>query len=78
MGCHNNDTRIYSNISIVCQTSGGCTFGGSGLGSGNQRNRPPPGVEAADLILKPLVNGSCVDDHIQDQVRTLPIVNLVC
>ncbi|XP_043273462.1 RNA 3'-terminal phosphate cyclase-like [Venturia canescens] len=59
-----------SGINIVCQTSSGSVFGGSGLGS-NRRDGPPPGIEAADLIIQPLISGSCVDDHIQDQIILL-------
>lgn len=55
------------NISIVCNTSTGCVFGGSGLGSGRHEG-PPPGDTAANEILKPLLVGACVDEHTQDQV----------
>lgn len=54
-------------ISIVCSTSTGCVFGGSGLGSGRQEALPP-GETAAKEILKPLLTGACVDEHTQDQV----------
>lgn len=57
------------NISIVCNTSTGCVLGGSGLGSG-RREETPPGDIAANEILKPLLVGACVDEHIQDQVST--------
>lgn len=45
-------------------------FGGSGLGS-KQQNPVPPGVEAANQILAPILMDSCVDEHLQDQMIIL-------
>ncbi|XP_012233175.1 RNA 3'-terminal phosphate cyclase [Linepithema humile] len=59
-----------SGINIVCNTSTGCVLGGSGLGSG-RREETPPGDIAANEILKPLLTGACVDEHIQDQMIIL-------
>lgn len=56
----------------MCNTSTGCVLGGSGLGSG-RREETPPGDVAAIEILKPLLAGACVDEHIQDQVSTSQI-----
>ncbi|XP_015601252.1 RNA 3'-terminal phosphate cyclase isoform X2 [Cephus cinctus] len=59
-----------SGINLVCQTSEGCTFGGSGLGS-NRREDDPPGVVAGKQILEPILKGACVDEHSQDQIIIL-------
>ncbi|KAM0733810.1 RNA 3'-terminal phosphate cyclase [Formica fusca] len=59
-----------SGINIVCNTSTGCVFGGSGLGSG-RHEALPPGETAANEILKPLLTGACVDEHTQDQMIIL-------
>ncbi|RLU19743.1 hypothetical protein DMN91_008300 [Ooceraea biroi] len=60
-----------SGINIVCNTSTGCVLGGSGLGSGRSQGGPPPGEVAANEILKPLLAGACVDEHMQDQMIIL-------
>lgn len=60
-----------SGINIVCNTSTGCILGGSGLGSGRSQDGPPPGEVAANEILKPLLAGACVDEHMQDQMIIL-------
>ncbi|KAK2583716.1 hypothetical protein KPH14_009636 [Odynerus spinipes] len=56
-----------SGINIVCTTTTGCVFGGSGLGPARQ-DEPPPGVIAANQILEPFLAGSCIDEHTQDQI----------
>lgn len=56
-----------SGINVVCKTSNGCVFGGSGLGSAKPEH-PPPGVVAANELLKPLIAASCVDEHLMDQM----------
>ncbi|XP_043481959.1 RNA 3'-terminal phosphate cyclase [Leptopilina heterotoma] len=58
-----------SGINIVCTTSTGCIFGGSGLGS--KKEQTCPGTEAANQILKPILSNSCVDEHSQDQIIIL-------
>ena len=59
-----------SGINVVCTTSSGCIFGGSGLGSGRQE-QIPPGTQSAKEILDTILAGSCVDDHAQDQLIIL-------
>ncbi|XP_012154205.1 RNA 3'-terminal phosphate cyclase isoform X2 [Megachile rotundata] len=59
-----------SGINIVCATTTGCVFGGSGLGSGRQE-QISPGTQAAKEILDTILAGSCVDDHAQDQLIIL-------
>lgn len=54
----------------MCITTTGCIFGGSGLTSG-PRDVSIPGETAAKEILKPLLAGACVDEHMQDQVSML-------
>jgi RNA 3'-terminal phosphate cyclase len=39
------------------------------LGSERHRDELSPGEVAAKEILKPLLTGACIDDHMQDQVR---------
>lgn len=53
----------------MCNTSSGCVLGGSGLDSNRQQeSKSDLAVEAAEQILNPFFSGSCVDDHMQDQV----------
>ncbi|EFN86237.1 RNA 3'-terminal phosphate cyclase [Harpegnathos saltator] len=59
-----------SGINIVCITSTDCFFGGSGLGRG-PRDTSSPGKTAAEDILKPILTGACVDEHMQDQMIIL-------
>ncbi|XP_032666730.1 RNA 3'-terminal phosphate cyclase isoform X2 [Odontomachus brunneus] len=59
-----------SGINIVCTTSTECILGGSGLSCG-PRDRSSPGETAANEILKPLLAGACVDEHMQDQMIIL-------
>lgn len=54
-------------ISVMCATTSGCVFGGSGLGSGRQK-QVAPGIEAANEILDTILAKSCVDEYAQDQV----------
>ena len=68
-----NYTTIYCKVvnfiflySVVCTTSTGCIFGGSGLGS--KRDQTIPGKEAGNEILTSILSKSCVDEHMQDQV----------
>ncbi|XP_023288248.1 RNA 3'-terminal phosphate cyclase isoform X2 [Orussus abietinus] len=56
-----------SGINIVCNTSNDHVFGGSGLGSG-RREDIAPGIIAATQVLNPILKGSCVDEHSQDQI----------
>ncbi|XP_076239446.1 RNA 3'-terminal phosphate cyclase [Calliopsis andreniformis] len=56
-----------SGINIVCTTTSGCIFGGSGLGSVRQE-QVAPGIQAANEILNTISAGSCVDEHAQDQL----------
>lgn len=53
----------------MCKTDGGCTFGGSGLGSRNKE--PPPGKTAAEEILRSFSTGASIDEHMQDQVSSV-------
>lgn len=56
-----------SGINLVCTTSSGCVFGGSGLG--NKRDeQTAPGVQAANEVLDTILSKSCVDEHAQDQL----------
>ncbi|KAJ8675686.1 hypothetical protein QAD02_011472 [Eretmocerus hayati] len=56
-----------SGINLMATTDRECIFGGSGLGSG--RPGPiPPGKEAAQQLLDPILTDSCVDEHLQDQM----------
>ncbi|XP_066584921.1 RNA 3'-terminal phosphate cyclase-like [Prorops nasuta] len=57
-----------SGINIVCETTTGCVFGGSGL---RMEKKSPPGILAAKQILEPLSKGACVDEHMQDQLIIL-------
>nr|XP_050853609.1 RNA 3'-terminal phosphate cyclase isoform X2 [Vespula vulgaris] len=60
-----------SGINIVCSTTTGCIFGGSGLNMPSSIGTPgmkSPGVVAANNILEPLLNGACVDNNNQDQI----------
>ncbi|XP_015115552.1 RNA 3'-terminal phosphate cyclase [Diachasma alloeum] len=58
-----------SGINVVCQTDTGCVFGGSGLGSNRDATNPPQ--EAVEQIMNPIINRSCVDAHMQDQLILL-------
>ncbi|KAK0176440.1 hypothetical protein PV328_000573 [Microctonus aethiopoides] len=61
-----------SGINLVCNTSSGCVLGGSGLDSNRQQeSKSDLAVEAAEQILNPFFSGSCVDDHMQDQIIIL-------
>ncbi|CAL7952450.1 unnamed protein product [Xylocopa violacea] len=59
-----------SGINVICTTTSGCIFGGSGLGSGRQE-QIAPGIQAANEILDTILAGSCVDEHAQDQLIIL-------
>lgn len=59
-----------SGINLMCRTSKDCIFGGSGLGS-KQQTAIPPGVDAANQLLAPILADSCVDEHLQDQMIIL-------
>lgn len=62
-----------SGINLVCKTTKDCFFGGSGLGS--RRPGPvPPGIEAADQVVAPILMDSCVDEHLQDQMIILMVL----
>ncbi|XP_007901105.1 RNA 3'-terminal phosphate cyclase [Callorhinchus milii] len=54
-------------IIIFAETSTGCVLAGSALG---KRGVPADkvGTEAAELLLKSLQHGGCVDEHLQDQI----------
>ncbi|KAI4498531.1 hypothetical protein M0802_006466 [Mischocyttarus mexicanus] len=56
-----------SGINIVCSTTTGCIFGGSGL---DTVHKGPifPGINAANEILEPFLAKSCIDEHTQDQI----------
>ncbi|XP_034940740.1 RNA 3'-terminal phosphate cyclase [Chelonus insularis] len=60
-----------SGINVVCQTNTGCVLGGSGLGSNRGESKADPAIEAANQILNPLLDGACVDEHMQDQLILL-------
>ncbi|KAL7289861.1 RNA 3'-terminal phosphate cyclase [Trichogramma pretiosum] len=62
-----------SGINIMCKTSRDCVFGGSGLGS-KQRTPTPPGIEAANQLLYPILADACVDEHLQDQMIILMVL----
>lgn len=55
---------IYS---LVAETSTGCFLGGSALGKRDE-NPEETGRRAAQELLDPMKQGSCVDRHSQDQV----------
>ncbi|XP_017886985.1 RNA 3'-terminal phosphate cyclase-like isoform X2 [Ceratina calcarata] len=57
-----------SGINLVCTTSSGCIFGGSGLGSNKRDEQTAPGIQAANEILDTILSKSCVDEHAQDQL----------
>ncbi|XP_050494138.1 RNA 3'-terminal phosphate cyclase isoform X1 [Bombus huntii] len=59
-----------SGINVMCATTSGCVFGGSGLGSGRQE-LVAPGIQAANEILDTILAKSCVDEHAQDQLIIL-------
>ncbi|XP_008558372.1 RNA 3'-terminal phosphate cyclase [Microplitis demolitor] len=60
-----------SGINVVCQLNSGSVIGGSGLGSNRRDNKSDPAVEAAEQIVKPILDGSCIDEHMQDQMVLL-------
>ncbi|KAG7212602.1 hypothetical protein KM043_012895 [Ampulex compressa] len=62
-----------SGINVMCSTTTGCVFGGSGLGS-SRRGQTAPGVVAAMEIVEPLLSGACVDTHTQDQMIVLMVL----
>ncbi|XP_069593509.1 RNA 3'-terminal phosphate cyclase isoform X1 [Ranitomeya imitator] len=56
-----------SGIIIVAETSTGCLFAGSSLGrKGVPSDRV--GAEAAEILLRNLRHGGCVDEYLQDQL----------
>ncbi|CAH2311602.1 RNA 3 -terminal phosphate cyclase isoform X1 [Pelobates cultripes] len=56
-----------SGIIIVAETSTGCLFAGSALGKrGVSADRV--GAEAAEILLRNLHHGGCVDEYLQDQL----------
>ncbi|XP_068096092.1 RNA 3'-terminal phosphate cyclase isoform X1 [Hyperolius riggenbachi] len=56
-----------SGIVIVAETSTGCIFAGSALGKkGVTSDRV--GAEAAEILLRNLRHGGCVDEYLQDQL----------
>ncbi|XP_058789367.1 RNA 3'-terminal phosphate cyclase-like [Phymastichus coffea] len=62
-----------SGINLMCKTTTNCIFGGSGLGS--KRPGPvPPGIEAANQVIAPILIDSCVDEHLQDQMIILMVL----
>ena len=69
----NNAVGHGSGINVICTTTTDCIFGGSGLGS-RQRAPIPPGVEAANQLLNPILTDSCVDEHLQDQMIILMVL----
>ncbi|XP_078050648.1 RNA 3'-terminal phosphate cyclase [Augochlora pura] len=72
--CYKEDRAIAfgngSGINIVCNTTSGCVYGGSGLG-GSRQEQVIPGVQAASEILNAILAASCVDEHAQDQLIIL-------
>ncbi|NP_001086034.2 RNA 3'-terminal phosphate cyclase [Xenopus laevis] len=63
------DTAVAngSGIIIVAETSTGCLFAGSALGKkGVTTDRV--GMEAAEILLRNLRHGGCVDEYLQDQL----------
>ncbi|XP_076643068.1 RNA 3'-terminal phosphate cyclase [Halictus rubicundus] len=72
--CYKEDRSVAfengSGINVVCNSTTGCVYGGSGLGSGRQK-QTAPGVQAANEILRAILTGSCVDEHLQDQLIIL-------
>ncbi|OXU24359.1 hypothetical protein TSAR_016808 [Trichomalopsis sarcophagae] len=62
-----------SGINLMCKTTTDCIFGGSALGSKHQAPTPP-GVEAANQLLSPILIDACVDDHLQDQIIILMVL----
>nr|XP_033338873.1 RNA 3'-terminal phosphate cyclase isoform X1 [Megalopta genalis]XP_033338874.1 RNA 3'-terminal phosphate cyclase isoform X1 [Megalopta genalis] len=72
--CYKEDKVVAfgngSGINVVCTTTSGCVYGGSGLGT-SRREQVIPGVQAAGEILNAILAGSCVDEHAQDQLIIL-------
>ncbi|KAM9326290.1 RNA 3'-terminal phosphate cyclase isoform 1-T1 [Gastrophryne carolinensis] len=56
-----------SGIIIVAETSNGCLFAGSSLGKRGV-NADRVGAEAAEILLRNLRHGGCVDEYLQDQL----------
>ncbi|XP_047353777.1 RNA 3'-terminal phosphate cyclase-like isoform X1 [Vespa velutina] len=56
-----------SGINIVCSTTTGCMFGGTGM-TLKMRQMVKPGIFAANEALEPFLNGACVDYYAQDQI----------
>ncbi|XP_053549709.1 RNA 3'-terminal phosphate cyclase [Bombina bombina] len=56
-----------SGIIVIAETSTGCLFAGSAL---SKRGVPADkvGAEAADILLRNLRHGGCVDEYLQDQL----------
>ncbi|KAM4641364.1 RNA 3'-terminal phosphate cyclase isoform 1-T2 [Discoglossus pictus] len=56
-----------SGIIVIAETSTGCLFAGSSLG---KRGVPADrvGTEAAEILLRNLRHGGCVDEYLQDQL----------
>ncbi|XP_074110029.1 RNA 3'-terminal phosphate cyclase [Cotesia typhae] len=60
-----------SGINVVCQLNSGSVFGGSGLGSNRRDSKSEPANDAAEQIINPILDGSCIDEHMQDQMVLL-------
>ncbi|XP_030062362.1 RNA 3'-terminal phosphate cyclase [Microcaecilia unicolor] len=52
---------------IVAETSTGCVFAGSSLGKRGVSS-DKVGIEAAEMLLRNLRHGGCVDEYLQDQL----------
>ncbi|XP_063995609.1 RNA 3'-terminal phosphate cyclase [Diachasmimorpha longicaudata] len=55
-------------INVVCHTDTGCVFGGSGLGTYKRDTLTSTPQDAVEQIMNPIINKSCVDVHMQDQL----------
>ncbi|XP_006000085.1 RNA 3'-terminal phosphate cyclase [Latimeria chalumnae] len=56
-----------SGIIVVAETSTGCIFGGSSLGKRGVA-ADKVGIDAAEMLLRNLRYGGCVDEYLQDQL----------
>ena len=61
---------------MVAKTTTECIFGGSCNGSKNE-SAEKSGKKAADEIIQSIKHGGCVDDHMEDQVRTIVFCSII-
>ncbi|CAK9815262.1 RNA 3'-terminal phosphate cyclase [Anthophora quadrimaculata] len=62
-------TNRTTGINVICTTTSGCIIGGSGMNFVHPEI--PPGVQAANEILDTILERSCVDKYMQDQLIIL-------